>query len=105
MTAPADGPLDVLVIGGGQAGLAIGYQLAQRGQRFLIVDASAQIGQAWRSRWDSLVLFTPAQYDNLPRYAWAWALRIFAPSRGDDAPRVPTLIPNDPACLRPSPAA
>ena len=66
MTAPADGPLDVLVIGGGQAGLVMGYQLAQRGQRFLIVDAGAQIGAAWRSRWDSLVLFTPAQYDNLP---------------------------------------
>ena len=66
MTAPADRPLDVLVIGGGQAGLAMGYQLAQRGQRFLIVDGGAEIGAAWRSRWDSLVLFTPAQYDNLP---------------------------------------
>ncbi len=66
MTAPADGPLDVLVIGGGQAGLVMGYQLAQRGQRFLIVDAGALIGAVWRSRWDSLVLFTPAQYDNLP---------------------------------------
>jgi putative flavoprotein involved in K+ transport len=66
MTAPADRPLEVLVIGGGQAGLAMGYQLRQRGQRFLIVDSGAQIGTAWRSRWDSLVLFTPAQYDNLP---------------------------------------
>ena len=66
MTAPADRPLDVLVIGGGQAGLVMGYQLAQRGQRFLILDAGAEIGAAWRSRWDSLVLFTPAQYDNLP---------------------------------------
>ena len=66
MTGPADGPLDVLVIGGGQAGLVMGYQLAQRGQRFLIVDAGTQIGAVWRSRWDSLVLFTPAQYDNLP---------------------------------------
>lgn len=58
--------LDVLVIGGGQAGLAMGYHLAQRGQRFLIVDAGAEIGQAWRSRWDSLRLFTPAQFDSLP---------------------------------------
>ena len=54
MTAPADRPLDVLVIGGGQAGLVMGYQLAQRGQRFLIVDGAAEIGAAWRSRWDSL---------------------------------------------------
>jgi putative flavoprotein involved in K+ transport len=59
-------PLDVLVIGGGQAGLAMGYQLAQRGLNFQIVDAGAEIGDAWRLRWDSLLLFTPAQYANLP---------------------------------------
>jgi putative flavoprotein involved in K+ transport len=50
--------LDVLVIGGGQAGLAMGHHLAQRGLRFEIVDAGAEIGTAWRSRWDSLRLFT-----------------------------------------------
>jgi putative flavoprotein involved in K+ transport len=66
MTASDAGPPDVLVIGGGQAGLVMGYQLAQRGQRFLIVDAGSQVGAAWSARWDSLVLFTPAQYDNLP---------------------------------------
>ncbi len=67
MTAgPAGSPLDVLVIGGGQAGLAMGYHLAQAGRSFQIVDASAQIGQAWRSRWDSLRLFTSGRYDNLP---------------------------------------
>jgi putative flavoprotein involved in K+ transport len=60
------GILDVLVIGGGQAGLVMGYHLAQRGLRFRILDASAEIGEAWRRRWDSLKLFTPAQYDNLP---------------------------------------
>ena len=58
--------LDVVVIGAGQAGLVMGYHLAQRGQRFLIVDAGAEIGGAWRSRWDSLRLFTPAQFDNVP---------------------------------------
>ena len=63
---PAGAPLDVLVIGAGQAGLAMGYHLAQRGLRFQIVDAGAEIGHVWRSRWDSLRLFTPAQYDNLP---------------------------------------
>ena len=67
MTAgPAGAPLDVLVIGGGQAGLAMGYHLAQRGLRFQIVDAGTEVGHVWRSRWDSLRLFTPAQYDNLP---------------------------------------
>jgi putative flavoprotein involved in K+ transport len=57
---------DVLVIGAGQAGLVMGHYLAERRRRFLIVDAGAEIGDAWRSRWDSLKLFTPAQFDNLP---------------------------------------
>jgi putative flavoprotein involved in K+ transport len=59
-------PLDVLVIGGGQAGLAIGYQLARDGCRFEIMDAAPEIGHVWRSRWDSLRLFTSGRYDNLP---------------------------------------
>jgi len=62
----AGAPLDVLVIGSGQAGLAMGYHLAQRGLSFQIVDAGAEIGQTWRSRWDSLRLFTSGRYDNLP---------------------------------------
>jgi putative flavoprotein involved in K+ transport len=65
-----NGPLDALVIGGGQAGLAMGHELAQRGLRFRILDAGANIGQVWRSRWESLSLFTPAQYDNLPGLAF-----------------------------------
>jgi putative flavoprotein involved in K+ transport len=59
-------PAEVLVIGGGQAGLAMGYHLKQSGRSFQIADAGAQIGQAWRSRWDSLQLFTSGRYDNLP---------------------------------------
>jgi putative flavoprotein involved in K+ transport len=67
MTAgPAGSRLDVLVIGGGQAGLAMGYHLTQRGLSFQIADAGAQIGATWRSRWDSLQLFTSGQYNNLP---------------------------------------
>ena len=67
MTAGPAGPLlDVLVIGGGQAGLAMGYHLTQRGLSFQIADAGTQTGQTWRSRWDSLQLFTSGQYDNLP---------------------------------------
>ena len=56
---------DVVVIGGGQAGLAVGYQLAQRGISFVILEAHDRIGDSWRKRWDSLRLFTPARYDSL----------------------------------------
>jgi putative flavoprotein involved in K+ transport len=65
-THSTDGALDVIVIGAGQAGLATAYHLHRRGLRFLVVDAGREIGSAWRSRWDSLRLFTPAQYDGLP---------------------------------------
>jgi putative flavoprotein involved in K+ transport len=56
---------DVVVIGGGQAGLSVGYYLRKRGLRFLILDASEQVGDVWRKRWDSLRLFTPAKFDGL----------------------------------------
>lgn len=58
--------LDVAVIGAGQAGLAIGYFLAQQGCCFAIFDAADSVGAAWRRRWESLVLFTPRRYDSLP---------------------------------------
>jgi putative flavoprotein involved in K+ transport len=61
-----DAALDVIVVGGGQAGLAMAWHLKQRGLRFLVLDAGPQVGHVWRSRWDSLRLFTPAQYDALP---------------------------------------
>ncbi len=54
-----------VVIGGGQAGLSVGYHLQHLGVPFVILDAEEQIGGAWRSRWDSLRLFTPARYDGL----------------------------------------
>ncbi len=59
--------LDVLIIGAGQAGLAMGAELKTRGlKNFLIVDATSHIGHSWASRYDSLKLFTPRQYCNLP---------------------------------------
>ena len=61
---------DVAVIGAGQAGLAIGYFLARQGRRFVILDSADSVGAAWRSRWDSLVLFTPRRYDSLPGLAF-----------------------------------
>ncbi|WP_116451379.1 flavin-containing monooxygenase [Blastococcus litoris] len=58
--------LDVIVIGAGQAGLALGHHLGRRSADFLLLDAGPEIGSSWRSRWDSLRLFSPAQYDSLP---------------------------------------
>jgi putative flavoprotein involved in K+ transport len=57
---------DVAVIGAGQAGLALGYHLAQQGRRFVILDRGDAIGSVWRGRWDSLTLFTSRRYDALP---------------------------------------
>jgi putative flavoprotein involved in K+ transport len=62
--------LDVVVVGAGQAGLAIGYFLARQGRRFVIVDAADTVADTWRTRWDSLVLFTPRRYDSLPGLAF-----------------------------------
>ena len=67
---------ETVIIGGGQAGLSVGYHLARRGRRFVILDANQRIGDAWRKRWDSLRLFTPARYDGLPGWRFpapAWS--------------------------------
>jgi putative flavoprotein involved in K+ transport len=58
--------VEALVIGGGQAGLAVGHALAARDVDFLILDAERRTGDVWRRRWDSLRLFTPAAYSGLP---------------------------------------
>jgi putative flavoprotein involved in K+ transport len=58
--------VETVVIGGGQAGLAVGHELARRGRSFVILDAHPRVGDAWRARWDSLLLFTPARYCGLP---------------------------------------
>jgi putative flavoprotein involved in K+ transport len=59
--------VDVLVIGAGQAGLAVGWHLRQRGiKSFLLLDAGPEVGHMWRNRWDSLRLFTSSEYDGLP---------------------------------------
>ncbi|HEY3263415.1 MAG TPA: NAD(P)/FAD-dependent oxidoreductase [Pseudonocardiaceae bacterium] len=69
-TAPPDATsdrlLDVVIVGGGQAGLAMGWHLRRLGLRFLVLDAGPALGHVWQARWDSLTLFTPAQYSGLP---------------------------------------
>jgi putative flavoprotein involved in K+ transport len=66
VTNTAEQHYDVVVIGAGQAGLAMGYFLSRQKRRFLIVERAGSVGAAWRTRWDSLVLFTPRRYDSLP---------------------------------------
>jgi putative flavoprotein involved in K+ transport len=75
---------EVVVVGGGQAGLAIGYHLAQQGRDFTILEAAAEPAAAWRRRWDSLRLFTPARYDRLPGLAFPGDPNRY-PSRDDVA--------------------
>jgi len=70
--------VQTIVIGGGQAGLAVGYHLAKRGLPFLVLDGNKRIGDAWRNRWDSLRLFNPARYAGLPGLPF--------PARGDTFP-------------------
>ena len=63
--------LDVIVVGAGQAGLAVAQQLAARDDlRIVVLEAGAEIGEVWRGRWDSLTLFTPAEYCSLPGLAF-----------------------------------
>src|SRR5688572_7293852 len=64
-SAPVEERHEVVVIGGGQAGLSVGYHLQRQRVPFVILDARARIGDAWRERWDSLRLFTPRRYDAL----------------------------------------
>src|SRR3954467_1392459 len=57
---------EAIVVGGGQAGLALGYFLSQQRRDFLILEAAEGPAAAWRERWESLRLFTSARYDSLP---------------------------------------
>ena len=84
MSAPHDTPLDVVIVGGSQAGLAVAYYLKKRGLRFVLLDAEPEIGRVWKSRWDSLTLFTPAQYSGLPGMDFPAAHDVY-PSKDDVA--------------------
>jgi putative flavoprotein involved in K+ transport len=57
---------DTVIVGGGQAGLSVGYHLARQQREFVILDADERVGDSWRRRWDSLRVYTPARYSGLP---------------------------------------
>jgi putative flavoprotein involved in K+ transport len=61
---------DTIVIGGGQCGLAAAYYLAKRGIDFVVLEANDRVGDNWRSRYESLRLYSPARYDGLPGMAF-----------------------------------
>lgn len=64
--APKTEHFETVIVGGGQAGLAVGYHLTKRGHPCVILDANERIGDAWRKRWPSLRLYSPACADGLP---------------------------------------
>ncbi|MGY2003808.1 flavin-containing monooxygenase [Blastococcus sp. SYSU DS1024] len=67
MAATADDRVvQTVVVGAGQAGLAVGYHLTRRGHDVVLLDAAEAVGDSWRERWDSLRLFTPVGFDSLP---------------------------------------
>ena len=72
---------DAVVIGAGQAGLAAGYHLARRGIDFTILEASGRIGDVWRERYDSLLLYSPARYNSLPGLPFPLARGSFPTGR------------------------
>ena len=83
-SASKEESFQTVVIGGGQAGLAVGYFLARQGENFIILDKNSQIGDAWRCRWESLRLFTPSQFDSLPGMAFPTPKNYF-PSKDEVA--------------------
>ncbi len=76
--------IETVIIGGGQAGLATAYHLLGRGRPFVILDENQRIGDAWRQRWDSLRLFTPARYSGLPGWQFP-ALPLSFPTKDEVA--------------------
>jgi putative flavoprotein involved in K+ transport len=71
---------DTIIVGGGQAGLTMGYHLTRLGHRFVILEANPRVGDSWRNRWDSLRLFTPGWYDSLQGLRFRGA-RTTAPTK------------------------
>jgi putative flavoprotein involved in K+ transport len=94
---------ETVIVGAGQAGLSVGYHLKRQGRAFVILDANERVGDSWRSRWDSLRLYSPAFRDGLPgmpfpaprnayptkdemgEYLEAYATRFELPVRGGAA--------------------
>ncbi len=66
MTTHETEHFETVIVGGGQAGLAVGYHLKKQDRPFVILDANERVGDSWRKRWPSLRLYSPARADALP---------------------------------------
>lgn len=74
---------DIIIIGGGQMGLSLGYYLRRASADFLILDSEDGPGGAWRHGWDSLRLFSPAGYSSMPGWLMPPPEHEGYPSRDD----------------------
>jgi putative flavoprotein involved in K+ transport len=81
MGAPSSHRHEAVVIGAGQAGLAAAYYLAERGIDFTILEANRRVGDVWRERYDSLLLYSPAKYNALPGLPFPMAPSAFPTGR------------------------
>lgn len=68
---------EIIIVGGGQAGLALGYWLKKRGRSFVILDREAGPGGAWRHAWQSLRLFSPAPWSSLPGWLYPGGVNTY----------------------------
>lgn len=83
MSAPDPDLLDVVVIGGGQAGLATAYYLRRTSLSYAVLDAGETPGGAWRHGWDSLRLFSPSSWSSLPGWPMPARPGVDYPTRDD----------------------
>lgn len=78
-----DAQVDVIVIGGGQAGLATAYYLRRAGLKYVVLDAGQKPGGAWHHGWDSLRLFSPSSWSSLPGWPMPAKPGVDYPTRDD----------------------
>jgi len=84
---------DTIIIGAGQAGLSIGYYLRKNHNKFIILDKGSHIGESWKERYDSLVLFTPRMYCSLPGMDMNGEIHGF-PNKGEIAAYLNNYVNN-----------
>lgn len=70
---------DVIIIGGGQGGMALGARLQFLGVHAVILEARARAGDSWRDRYESLCLHDPVWYDHMPYIPFPAGWPVFTP--------------------------